>query len=233
MMSTRFEDQILYEDNHILVVNKLSSQIVHGDKTGDRSLVDEIKDYLRKRYNKKGNIYCGVVHRLDRPVSGALVFAKTSKALARLNKAVHDREIEKKYWAITKNPPPAEEGFLLDYLIKDGSKNKSFVTRDKSRGLKAELSYRWIARSNHYNLLEVDLHTGRHHQIRVQLSNMGTPIKGDLKYGFDRSNKDASISLHSRELSFKHPVRNLHLRFIVPVPEDSLWEYFQEAYFEL
>lgn len=223
--------QILYEDNHIIVINKLPSQIVHGDKTNDRSLVDDIKEYLRIRYNKKGNIYLGVVHRLDRPVSGAILFAKTEKSLIRLNNAIKERNITKKYWAIVKNPPLNPQDVLINYLKKDEKRNKSFVTKDVNNGLKSELKYNLIAKSEQYYLLEVELLTGRHHQIRVQLANINSPIKGDLKYGFDRSNKTPSISLHARELSFNHPVRNLNLRFIASAPEDKLWQYFENLVF--
>ncbi|MBP1629738.1 MAG: pseudouridine synthase [Bacteroidetes bacterium] len=224
-----FESQIIFEDNHILVINKRSSQIVHGDKTGDDSLVDMIKDYLREKYNKPGNIYCGVAHRLDRPVSGAIVFAKTEKALVRLNKSIHDRLFSKKYWAVVRNAPPKDEDTLTNYLIKDEGKNKSYITKDTTRGLRAELRYRLLAKSDFYNLLEVELLTGRHHQIRVQLASIGCPIKGDLKYGFGRSNKVSSICLHARELSFEHPTTKEHMTFIAPVPDEPLWRHFEES----
>ncbi|MFV0500820.1 MAG: RluA family pseudouridine synthase [Bacteroidales bacterium] len=228
---SNFSKQILFEDNHILVINKYPGQIVHGDKTNDISLVDMIKDYLREKYNKQGNIYCGVVHRLDRPVSGALVFAKTEKALVRLNKMVSNREIHKTYWAITKNPPPKEKGNLVNYLKKNEEKNKSYITKDVNNGLKAELNYTLIGKSDKYFLLSIELLSGRHHQIRVQLSAIGCPIKGDLKYGFDRNNPDGSISLHSRLLSFVHPVKKELMSFTAPTPEDKLWEYFENHNF--
>jgi len=223
-----FEKQIIFEDNHILVINKKNSQIVHGDKTGDDSLVDYIKKYLREKYNKPGNIYCGVVHRLDRPVSGAVVFTKTEKALVRLNKQIHDRLFTKKYWAIVRNAPPKEEDILIDYLIKNEKQNKSYVTKDTEKGSKAELKYKVLAKSDYYNLLEVELFTGRHHQIRVQLAKIGCPIKGDLKYGFGRSNKISSICLHARELSFEHPTLKEKMTFIAPVPDEPLWKWFEE-----
>lgn len=224
-----FESQIIFEDNHILVINKRSSQIVHGDKTGDDSLVDMIKDYLREKYNKPGNVYCGVAHRLDRPVSGAIVFAKTEKALVRLNKAIHDRLFSKTYWAVVRNSPPKDEDLLTNYLLKDEGKNKSYITKDITKGLRAELRYRLLAKSDFYNLLEVKLLTGRHHQIRVQLASIGCPIKGDLKYGFGRSNKVSSICLHARELSFEHPTTKEYMTFIAPVPDEPLWKHFEES----
>lgn len=224
-----FESQIIFEDNHILVINKRSSQIVHGDKTGDDSLVDMIKDYLREKYNKPGNVYCGVAHRLDRPVSGAIVFAKTEKALVRLNKAIHDRLFSKTYWAVVRNSPPKDEDLLTNYLLKDEGKNKSYITKDITKGLRAELRYRLLAKSDFYNLLEVKLLTGRHHQIRVQLASIGCPIKGDLKYGFGRSNKVSSICLHARELSFEHPTTKENMTFIAPVPDEPLWKHFEES----
>lgn len=224
-----FESQIIFEDNHILVINKRSSQIVHGDKTGDDSLVDMIKDYLREKYNKPGNVYCGVAHRLDRPVSGAIVFAKTEKALVRLNKAIHDRLFSKTYWAVVRNSPPKDDDLLTNYLLKDEGKNKSYITKDITKGLRAELRYRLLAKSDFYNLLEVKLLTGRHHQIRVQLASIGCPIKGDLKYGFGRSNKVSSICLHARELSFEHPTTKENMTFIAPVPDEPLWKHFEES----
>jgi Pseudouridylate synthases, 23S RNA-specific len=224
-----FVDQIIYEDNHILVINKLSSQIVHSDKTGDASLVDFIKNYLREKYSKPGNIYCGVVHRLDRPVSGVCVFAKTQKALVRLNKEVKERVFKKKYWAIVRQAPKIEEATLVDYLLKNEKQNKSYVTKDTENGLRAELHYKTIAHSNYYTLLEVQLMTGRHHQIRCQLANIGCPIKGDLKYGFGRSNRISSISLHARELTLIHPTLKTEMTFRAPVPDESLWHVLEDA----
>jgi len=221
------EQQIVYEDNHLIIVNKLPSQIVQGDKTGDKPLSDLLKDYLKKKYNKPGNVYMGVVHRLDRPVSGLVIFAKTSKALSRLNKMIRDAEIKKVYWAVVAKRPTKESGQLMDYLVKDEKKNKSRVVKESHIGArKAELKYKLLNSANKYHLLEVELLTGRHHQIRVQLSNMGSPIKGDLKYGFPRSNNLPFIHLHAREISFNHPVKNMPMSFFAPPPDDILWNYF-------
>jgi len=219
--------QLLYEDNHLLVVNKRPSQIVHADKSGDVSLEEEVKHYLKVKYAKPGNVFCGVVHRLDRPVSGAVIFAKTGKALERLNAMIKEHEISKTYWAIVRNMPPMQKGILCDYLLRNESRNKTYVTKDTKRGKYAELDYELIARGDNYNLLKVNLKTGRHHQIRVQLANMGCPIKGDLKYGFARSNSDGSVSLHARELRFVHPVSKKEIYIEAPVPEDVLWQYFE------
>lgn len=221
--------QILYEDNHILILNKKSSQIVHSDKTGDISLEDLVKHYLKVRYNKPGEVFCGVVHRLDRPVSGALIFAKTSKALTRLNAMVKNHEIQKTYWAITRSKPPKTQDTLKHYILRNERNNKSYITKDVNNGLYAELDYKLIAQSDYYYLLEVNLKTGRHHQIRLQLSHIGCPIKGDLKYGFGRSNKIASISLHARYLSFIHPVKKERIDIVAPVPEEPLWQYFEDC----
>jgi 23S rRNA pseudouridine1911/1915/1917 synthase len=228
-METPFsEKQIVYEDNHIIVVNKFPSQIVQGDKTGDPCLAEMIKNYLREKYDKQGNVFCGVVHRLDRPVSGLVIFAKTSKALSRLNEMVKRHEVKKTYWAVVKNSPPSPEGCLEGYLLRNEKQNKSYVVREGINGAKqAILHYRTLAKSDGgYYLLEVDLKTGRHHQIRAQLANMGCPIKGDLKYGFSRSNADASISLHARSLDFIHPVRKEPLHFDGSVPQGSIFEVF-------
>ena len=208
-----FPDQrILLEDNHLLIVNKLPSEIVQGDKTGDEPLSETLKQFLKVKYNKPGNVFVGVVHRLDRPVSGAVVFAKTSKALTRLNNMVKERTIKKTYWAVVKEPPPDESGTLKHFLVRNPKKNKSFAYKKPVENSKeALLSYKMIAASKDYYLLEIDLHTGRHHQIRAQLSAIGCPIKGDLKYGFARSNPDGSISLHARRLEFIHPVNKNRL----------------------
>ena len=189
---------VVYEDNHIIIVNKTASEIVQGDKTGDTPLSETVKQYLKEKYNKPGNVFIGVTHRLDRPVSGLVVFAKTSKALSRLNDMFRQGEVEKTYWAIVKNAPAAEEGTLVHYMIKNEKQNKSYAYDKEVKGSKkAILDYRLIGHSQNYFLLEVNLHTGRHHQIRCQLAKMGCPIKGDLKYGFPRSNPDGSICLHS------------------------------------
>ena len=198
---------VVYEDNHIIIVNKTASEIVQGDKTGDTPLSETVKQYLKEKYNKPGNVFIGVTHRLDRPVSGLVVFAKTSKALSRLNDMFRQGEVEKTYWAIVKNAPAAEEGTLVHYMIKNEKQNKSYAYDKEVKGSKkAILDYRLIGHSQNYFLLEVNLHTGRHHQIRCQLAKMGCPIKGDLKYGFPRSNPDGSICLHSRRVKFVHPV---------------------------
>jgi 23S rRNA pseudouridine1911/1915/1917 synthase len=227
MKRQSLSDRILYEDNHLIAVNKLPSEIVQGDKTGDVPLSEDVKQYIKERYGKPGNVYLGVIHRLDRPVSGVVVFARTSKALARMNKLVHDREMKKIYWAIVKNRPEKEEGELRHFLFRNEQKNKSFAYPTEKKGTKeAILTYRLINSSKDYYLLEVNLKTGRHHQIRAQLAAIGCPIKGDLKYGFPRSNKDASISLHARSVSFTHPVTKKILTITARPPQDPLWNYF-------
>ncbi|MBQ9473912.1 MAG: RluA family pseudouridine synthase [Bacteroidales bacterium] len=215
------QDQILYEDNHLLALNKQAGQIVQGDKTGDVCMADEIKAFLKQRDGKPGNVFCGVVHRIDRPVSGVCLFAKTGKALSRMNDMVKDRQIEKIYWAITRNKPPREAGHLEDWLVRNERQNKSYVVAGKRGDAKlAVLDYRVVTVSEGgYYLLEVVLHTGRHHQIRCQLANMGCPIKGDLKYGAPRSNPDASISLHARSISFTHPVRQEPVHILAAPPQ--------------
>ena len=198
---------VVYEDNHIIIVNKSSSEIVQGDKTGDTPLSDIVKQYLKEKYNKQGNVFVGVTHRLDRPVSGLVIFAKTSKALSRLNEMFKHSEIKKTYWAIVKNCPQKEEEELTNYLVRNEKQNKSYAyDKEVKNSKKAILHYKLISHSENYYLLEVDLKTGRHHQIRCQLAKMGCPIKGDLKYGSSRSNSDGSICLHARKISFIHPV---------------------------
>jgi len=220
-------DRILLEDNHLLIVNKMPSEIVQGDKTGDEPLSESLKKFLKEKYNKPGNVFMGVVHRLDRPVSGAVIFAKTSKALTRLNNLVKERAIKKTYWAIVKDPPPNETGTLKHFLVRNQKKNKSFAYKKPVPNSKeALLSYKMIAASKDYYLLEIDLHTGRHHQIRAQLAAIGCPIKGDLKYGFSRSNPDASISLHARRIEFIHPIKKEPVIITAPPPQDTLWNYF-------
>ncbi len=215
---------VIYEDNHIIAVNKTCNEIVQGDKTGDMPLSDMLKAWLKEKYNKPGNVFVGVTHRLDRPVSGVVLFAKTSKALSRLNDMFRLGEVKKTYWAIVKNCPPHEEGELVHWLVRNEKQNKSYAyDTERPNAKKAVLRYRLIARSDNYYLLEVDLKTGRHHQIRCQLAKMGCPIKGDLKYGFDRSNKDGGISLHSRKAELIHPVSKQSLSIVAPVPSDSLW----------
>lgn len=217
--------QVLYEDNHIIIVNKAPSEIVQGDKTGDEPLSEIVKRYLKEKYNKPGNVFCGVTHRLDRPTSGVVVFAKTSKALSRLNEMFKNNEMDKTYWAIVKKLPAKTEATLTHYLIKNERTNKSTAYDvEKPNTKKATLHYKVIAQSQNYYLLEVNLETGRHHQIRCQLSKIGSPIKGDLKYGAERSNPDGSISLHARKISFIHPVSKEKIEVTAPVPEDSLWK---------
>lgn len=216
--------QVIYEDNHIIIVNKTSSEIVQGDKTGDTPLSEIVKQYLKEKYNKPGNVYLGVTHRLDRPVSGIVVFAKTSKALPRLNEMFKNGEVKKTYWAIVKNCPKETEGELIHYLVRNEKQNKSYAyDKEVSNSKKAILHYKLIGHSQNYYLLEVDLKTGRHHQIRCQLAKMGCPIKGDLKYGAQRSNPDGSISLHARRIRFIHPVSQEMIDIEAPVPNDSLW----------
>lgn len=215
---------VLYEDNHIIVVNKTSSEIVQGDKTGDKPLSEIVKEYLKEKYNKPGNVFCGVTHRLDRPTSGIVVFAKTSKALSRLNEMFKTKDVRKTYWAIVKTPPKQPVGTLKHYLARNEKQNKSYAyDSEKPNSKLAILHYKTIARSDNYTLLEIDLETGRHHQIRCQLSKIGCPIKGDLKYGADRSNPDGSISLHARKISFIHPVSKLEIAIEAPTPQDNLW----------
>ena len=215
---------VVYEDNHIIIVNKTASEIVQGDKTGDVPLSETVKQYLKEKYHKPGNVFIGVTHRLDRPVSGLVVFAKTSKALSRLNEMFKNSEVKKTYWAIVKQTPAETEGELVNYLVRNEKQNKSYAyDTEKPGSKKAILRYRLIARSDNYSLLEVDLKTGRHHQIRCQLAKMGCPIKGDLKYGFPRSNPDGSICLHARRVRFVHPVSKELIDVVAPVPSDNLW----------
>lgn len=219
---------VVYEDNHIIIVNKTASEIVQGDKTGDIPLSETVKQYLKEKYSKPGNVFLGVAHRLDRPVSGLVVFAKTSKALARLNDMFRNSEVKKTYWAIVKQCPPAEEGELVHYLVRNEKQNKSYAyDKEVKNSKKAVLDYRLIGHSQNYYLLEVDLKTGRHHQIRCQLAKMGCPIKGDLKYGFPRSNPDGSICLHARRVRFIHPVSKEPIDITAPVPSGNLWNGFE------
>lgn len=221
---------VLYEDNHIIIVNKKAGLLVQGDKTGDTPLMDLVKDYIKDKYNKPGNVFCGVTHRLDRPTSGVVMFAKTSKALSRLNDMFRHNEVEKTYWAIVKKRPDQTEDTLTHYLIKNERTNKSTAHDVEKPGTKKSiLHYKLIAKSDHYYLLEVDLETGRHHQIRCQLSKIGSPIKGDLKYGAERSNPDGSISLHARSVSFIHPVSKKLIKIAAPVPDDVLWKQFEAS----
>ena len=216
--------QVLYEDNHIIVINKRPGDIVQGDKTGDLPLSEVVKQYIKEKYNKPGNVYLGVAHRLDRPTSGIVVFAKTSKALPRLNKLFAEKAAKKTYWAVVKNLPEKEQDTLTHWMKRNPKQNKSYAHRKEvPDSKKAILDYRVLKTLDNFYLLEVDLKTGRHHQIRSQLTAIGCPIKGDLKYGFDRSNKDGSIHLHARKLSFIHPVKKELLEFVAPPPQDSVW----------
>ncbi len=215
---------VLYEDNHLIVINKQAGDIVQGDKTGDRPLSEIVKSYIKKKYNKPGDVFLGVVHRLDRPTSGVVVFARTSKALERLNKAFKNRDVSKTYWALVKNAPEKTTDTLTHFLVRNTKKNKSFAyNRPEKDSKEARLTYTVVKKLQNYYLLEIKLHTGRHHQIRAQLSAIGCPIKGDLKYGFDRSNKDASISLHARMLRITHPVLKTELTVVAPPPADPIW----------
>lgn len=219
----------LFEDNHFIAINKKPSEIVQGDKTGDEPLSEKVKKYLKVKYNKPGDVFLGVAHRLDRPVSGVVVFAKTSKALARLNELIRDRKVKKTYWAVVKNKPQLEEGHLIHYMEKNERMNKSFAYKDEKPGrLRAELKYKLLVSVENYHLLEVELITGRHHQIRCQLAAIGCPIKGDVKYGFDRTNKDASIHLHARKMEFQHPVKDNPVVITAKTPQDTVWDALME-----
>jgi len=219
--------EVLYEDNHIIAVNKSSSEIVQADKTGDETLADKVKAYIKEKYNKPGDVFLGVVHRLDRPVSGVVIFARTSKALARLNQMFVDKTIKKTYWAITQNRPPQIEEELHHYMGKNEEKNRALVSISPRTGYKeAILSYKLLASTQNLNLLEVTLKTGRHHQIRAQLARIGCPIRGDLKYGAKRSIEEGGINLHSRSIEFVHPVKNEPVKIIAPLPNDSVWHAF-------
>lgn len=216
---------VIYEDNHIIVVNKESGEIVQGDKTGDAPLSDIVKAYIKEKYRKPGNVFLGVTHRLDRPVSGLVIFAKTSKALSRLNEMFRKGEIHKTYWAIVKNKPKERQGRLTHWIVRNEKQNKSYAYDNEVKdSKKAVLDYRLLASGDNYHILEIHLLTGRHHQIRCQLSAMGCPIKGDLKYGAQRSNPDGSISLLSRHVEFVHPVSKEAIALDAPLPKDNLWE---------
>lgn len=221
--------EILYEDNHLLIINKRVSDIVQSDKTGDASLEEKLKAYIKDRDLKPGNVFLGIVHRIDRPVSGLVVFAKTSKALTRMNEMFRSRDVKKIYWAIVKERPPKDEGLLEHFISRNTKTNKSAVHSSEVKDSKAaSLYYRLIGVSDNYYLLEVELHTGRHHQIRAQLSFISCPIKGDLKYGFPRSNKNGGISLHSRSIRFIHPVKNDEIYIEAPAPENDIYNVFMK-----
>lgn len=225
IISNKSNLQVLYEDNHIIIVNKRAGDIVQGDKTGDQPLSDIVKAYIKYKYNKPGNVYLGVTHRLDRPTTGIVVFAKTSKVLPRLNKMFLDKKINKTYWAIVKQKPENQKDTLTHWLKKNPKNNKSTAYNHEIKdSKKAILHYKIIKQLNNYFLLEVNLETGRHHQIRCQLASIGSPIKGDLKYGFDRSNKDASIHLHSKKIEFIHPVSKEQISVSASTPQDPIWD---------
>lgn len=220
---------VLYEDNHLIAVYKQNNELVQGDITGDPTLAESVKQYIKKVYKKPGDVYLGISHRIDRPVSGVVLFAKTSKALARLNNMFRDGEVKKKYLAIVKERPPEDETEISHYLKKNEKQNKSYSYDNEVKGSKkARLSYRLISRSDRYYLLEIDLLTGRHHQIRSQLAKIGCPIRGDLKYGYPRSNKDGGISLHARSIEFIHPVKKEPVKIIAPLPEIDIWQLFKD-----
>ena len=218
---------ILYEDNHLIIVNKNCGEIVQSDLSGDLSLEQTVKDYLKKKYDKPGEAFLGVVHRLDRPVSGITMFARTTKALLRMNEMFQKKLIKKTYWAVVKNLPPDEEGTLIHYLVRNTKTNRSYAHLTECSGSKkAILHYRRVASSDRYHLLEIDLESGRHHQIRCQLSAIGCPIRGDLKYGYPRSNPNGGISLHARQIQFQHPVKDEEINLVAPVPDDPFWKIF-------
>ena len=220
-------DRILYEDNHLIIVNKLPGELVQGDETGDRTLADDVKEYLKIRYNKPGNVFLGIPHRLDRPTSGIVVYCRTDKALSRMTALFRTSDVKKTYWAIVDRKPERSEGELVHYITRNAAQNKSIASSKETKGSKiAKLSYRTLASSDNYHLLEIDLHTGRHHQIRAQLAAIGVHIKGDLKYGAQRSNPDGGICLHARRISFTHPIRKEKITITADPPHSSLWDYF-------
>ena len=224
MHSTKENLQILFEDNHLIIVNKRAGDITQGDKTGDKPLSEVVKEYIKNKYNKPGDVFLGVVHRLDRPTSGVIIFARTSKSLERLNKMLRDKTIHKTYWAVVKNSPKKVKNTLVNYLKKNPKNNKSTAYSKEIQGSKkAILHYTVLKKLDNYSLIEIDLETGRHHQIRAQLAYVGSPIKGDLKYGFDRSNKDGSIHLHARKIKFTHPVSKEPINISAPTPKEVIW----------
>lgn len=222
--------EVLFEDNHLVIINKRASEIVQGDKSGDEPLVEKVRDYIRRKYDKPGNVFCGLVHRLDRPTSGVLVFARTSKALERMNRLFAEKHPEKTYWAVVETAPEQKEDTLTHYLVRNEKQNKSYASeRPKPGSKEARLRYRQLLRSDRYTLLEIALETGRHHQIRAQLAFIGCIIKGDLKYGAKRSNPDGSIHLHARSLRFRHPTREEEIFVTAPVPDEPLWKWFEQT----
>jgi 23S rRNA pseudouridine1911/1915/1917 synthase len=225
IISTKSNLQILHEDNHLIVVNKRVGDIVQGDKTGDKPLSDVVKEYIKDKYNKPGEVFLGVVHRLDRPTTGIVVFARTSKALTRMNELFSNRETQKTYWAVVKNKPPKNEDKLVHYIKRNEKNNTSKAhIKEVPDSKMASLEYKIIKELDNYFGIEIQLHTGRHHQIRAQLSAIGSPIKGDLKYGFDRSNPDGGIHLHARKLIFTHPVSKETITIIAPTPDEVIWK---------
>lgn len=221
------KSRILFEDNHLIIINKLPGELVQGDETGDVTLADKVKEYLKVTYNKPGNVYLGIPHRLDRPTSGIVVYTKTEKALIRLNEAFKGSSVKKTYWAVVDNMPKKSESTLIHYIVRNSANNKSVAYPKEIKGSKlAKLDYKVIGKSDKYYLLEIALHTGRHHQIRAQLAAIGLHIKGDLKYGFPRSNPDGGIHLHARKIVFTHPVKKEELTIIAPPPHDTVWDYF-------
>ena len=220
-------DRVLYEDNHLIAINKLAGELVQGDESGDRTLADDVKEFLKRKYNKPGNVYLGIPHRLDRPTTGIVIYTKTDKALSRMTALFRTSDVKKTYWAIVDRCPEKMEGELIHYISRDAKNNKSFASsKERPCSKIARLSYRVLASSDHYHLIEIDLHTGRHHQIRAQLAALGIHIKGDLKYGAARSNPDGGICLHARRVSFMHPVKKEAVEIIAPPPGDTLWTYF-------
>lgn len=225
IISTKSNLQILHEDNHLIIINKRVGDIVQGDKTGDKPLSDVVKEYIKEKYNKPGEVFLGVVHRLDRPTTGIVVFARTSKALTRMNELFSNRETQKTYWAVVKNRPSKSEDTLIHYIKRNEKNNTSKAhIKEVPESKMASLEYKIIKELDNYFGLEIQLHTGRHHQIRAQLSAIGCPIKGDLKYGFDRSNPDGGIHLHARKLFFTHPVSKENITIIAPTPEEVIWK---------
>lgn len=226
-LEQKYDIDVVFEDNHLIIINKKPGQIAQADKTGDKPLNEILKNYLKEKYDKPGNVYLGLIHRLDRPTSGGLVFGKTDKASGRLSKMFQTREVKKTYWAVVDHRPPQTEGTLEHYLIKNQEKNKSTVTKPSNKnGKKAVLHYKHLSSIDNYHLLEITLETGRHHQIRAQLSKIGCHIKGDVKYGFKRGNQDQSIHLHARYLEFIHPVKKENMRFEFALPADTVWKAF-------
>lgn len=223
--------EVLYEDNHFIAINKRCGELVQGDRTGDEPLEEKVKRYIREKYEKGGNVFLGVTHRIDRPVSGVVLFARTSKALSRINRMFQEKQVKKTYLAIVQKPPLEPSGTLIHYIRRNEQKNKSYAfAQEVKNSLQAILTYKLIGQSDRYYLLEIDLQTGRHHQIRCQLAAIGCPIRGDLKYGYPRSNENGGIDLHSYKIAFVHPVSLQPIEIVAPVPNDRLWHYFAQNY---